>query len=593
MKQIFTLLFSLSSMILLAQSQFSEVYNSGGYMGRIWGLDEKTDSSYVIAGNYSLAEISAEGNLNWMKGYRDSSWAETYYYGVLTTLDGGSLITGYTRAFGNGSKDMLILKTDLFGEIEWSLVLGEDNNDMAYEALQLSDSSYIVCGGYALSPSSFTKASVFRIDKAGNLMWGKYAEDGGIDNFIRVIKTSDDMLYLCGNHGGRAQVARMDLDGNVLWGKVIAPNWCNIARGIAEAPNKGVFVASNSEYVGLGSSSNSTPDLVIYQLDSLGNIVWNKFYGNIGREYAEAALFDESDSTYVVVFDEDTSSTPGTMANYGLAKFDLNGDLVWSRTYGDSGYDYPRMVRKTADGSFLLGGESTSFGGVKPFLVKTDNNGAGSGCYEDNMTFDTTGVAPTIFIDSSYAFSTLIPQIIPSNLFTFDITADDSLFCYGCDSVSAQFSYTINNDEVSFMDSSANAVKYYWEFGDGNFSTIKNPVHTYSLDGDYTVCLTTFNSCSSDSSCQMFNILITGINESLKNKVNIYPNPTNGMFTVDIANSNTFVHYKILSIEGRIIEQGKTAENKIMLDLSRESQGVYFLHVQDENSSKVYKILKQ
>lgn len=38
---------------------------------------------------------------------------------------------------------------------------------------------------------------------------------------------------------------------------------------------------------------------------------------------------------------------------------------------------------------------------------------------------------------------------------------------------------------VNFYDVTNNAVSYYWEFGDGNTSSIKNPVHRYSREGDF------------------------------------------------------------------------------------------------------------
>ncbi|ACL17071.1 PKD domain-containing protein [Methanosphaerula palustris] len=49
--------------------------------------------------------------------------------------------------------------------------------------------------------------------------------------------------------------------------------------------------------------------------------------------------------------------------------------------------------------------------------------------------------------------------------------------------------------DVSFTDMSTGgtAVGYYWQFGDGNFSTLQNPVHTYTHEGVYTVQMIVFN----------------------------------------------------------------------------------------------------
>ncbi len=48
-----------------------------------------------------------------------------------------------------------------------------------------------------------------------------------------------------------------------------------------------------------------------------------------------------------------------------------------------------------------------------------------------------------------------------------------------------------------FTDKSLQAQSYFWKFGDGNTSTQKDPVHTYSTPGSYLVELTVFN-----DSCQ-------------------------------------------------------------------------------------------
>jgi PKD repeat protein len=58
----------------------------------------------------------------------------------------------------------------------------------------------------------------------------------------------------------------------------------------------------------------------------------------------------------------------------------------------------------------------------------------------------------------------------------------------------ADFSYVIEGFVVHFTDASSDPdgdmVTYYWEFGDGTSSGLKNPDHTYSDHGSYTVNLT-------------------------------------------------------------------------------------------------------
>jgi len=55
-------------------------------------------------------------------------------------------------------------------------------------------------------------------------------------------------------------------------------------------------------------------------------------------------------------------------------------------------------------------------------------------------------------------------------------------------------------DNVSFTDLSTGKItNYTWNFGDGNRSYEKNPVHSYSSEGNYTVTLTVYCHSLSDS----------------------------------------------------------------------------------------------
>jgi len=68
------------------------------------------------------------------------------------------------------------------------------------------------------------------------------------------------------------------------------------------------------------------------------------------------------------------------------------------------------------------------------------------------------------------------------------------------------FTSTATNYSYNFTHTGTGASSYLWDFGDGNTSTAVNPTHTYTTTGQYTVCLTTVNSCGADSTCQVLNV---------------------------------------------------------------------------------------
>jgi PKD repeat protein len=57
------------------------------------------------------------------------------------------------------------------------------------------------------------------------------------------------------------------------------------------------------------------------------------------------------------------------------------------------------------------------------------------------------------------------------------------------------FTANTNDFSANFSNTTANAATYLWDFGDGNTSTAASPVHTYAIDGTYTVVLTATNNC--------------------------------------------------------------------------------------------------
>jgi PKD repeat protein len=59
--------------------------------------------------------------------------------------------------------------------------------------------------------------------------------------------------------------------------------------------------------------------------------------------------------------------------------------------------------------------------------------------------------------------------------------------------VTAAFSTTAKGNTVTFINASANAKTYAWDFGDGKTSTEVNPVHVYDEPGEYAVTLKASN----------------------------------------------------------------------------------------------------
>ena len=81
---------------------------------------------------------------------------------------------------------------------------------------------------------------------------------------------------------------------------------------------------------------------------------------------------------------------------------------------------------------------------------------------------------------------------------------------------------------------------------------------------------------------------------TLNNSIPLYPNPTNGNFTLDLGKEYSDVSIKIYNTLGQVISSESYSSAKIIEQQITASAGIYFLKVSTaKEGSKTLKIIKQ
>lgn len=81
----------------------------------------------------------------------------------------------------------------------------------------------------------------------------------------------------------------------------------------------------------------------------------------------------------------------------------------------------------------------------------------------------------------------------------------------------------------------------------------------------------------------------------LDNSIKVYPNPSNGIFTLNNTGNITLIQASVYDINGRIIKTVKLNNNSKsqQLDLTGVASGMYFMKVKSSNAEKVIKLIKE
>lgn len=145
------------------------------------------------------------------------------------------------------------------------------------------------------------------------------------------------------------------------------------------------------------------------------------------------------------------------------------------------------------------------------------------------------------------------------------------------------FSFTANQFQHSFTDNTSGAnTAWSWTFGDGGTSTQQNPTHTYTTNGNYTVCLTVTNACGDDSTCQNLVVNVVGVDDGLLGGLELWPVPTDATLQVRVmltdASASTL---RVRDLAGRLLTEiacpERSGEWRTDLDVSAFAAGMYLL----------------
>ncbi len=147
----------------------------GGFV--VAGQIDSTGYSGGVGGGLWILKLDPFGDIEWQKTYDGEG--QDYARSILQTEDGGYIVAGATDSFGAGAEDIWVLKLDEGGDIEWQRTFGGKKHDSARSIQRTDDGGYIVAGithSFGLGEEDIL---VLKLDAKGRIEWQK--SYGGYD----------------------------------------------------------------------------------------------------------------------------------------------------------------------------------------------------------------------------------------------------------------------------------------------------------------------------------------------------------------------------------------------------------------------------
>ncbi len=280
-------------------------------VAELTSIVETNDGKYVTVGwtdNVHIIKLDTNGGIIWTREFNEPGY-DTRAYNLCITIDGGFAAVGEARTNGPTTLSGYLLKIDVIGNKLWSKIYSTNSNfNVLYSVKEIQPSGFILSGGEYNSGNN--QIFLIKTYANGDTLWTKsfgtpYAERG-----YTSFQTFDKGFLSIGHiFFGAAQIrlyfSKIDSLGNLLWTKIYGDTLKNYEIRSSDCA---AYNSNNNSYLitgryETGSSSLDTTKLFILSIDSLGNRLWEKLYYKDTAVIEGASVDLCNDSGFVVVGD--------------------------------------------------------------------------------------------------------------------------------------------------------------------------------------------------------------------------------------------------------------------------------------------------
>ncbi|MFT7613255.1 MAG: hypothetical protein ACI9J3_002227 [Parvicellaceae bacterium] len=379
------------------------IYNSDGS----YTLLTSTRSVAAESEDIGLFKITANKDFHWLKVY--GSGNHEYPYSIITTSDGGYLISGSKWDAGFARMNVYLLKLDAEFRLEWENYYGGSHRDEGFSVIECASGGFVVAGmTRSKEAGELGDFYLIKVNDDGSLIWEQtLGLINSKDYLFDVVETQAGNFMAVGAEAGhyhystfefttshtKSCILKYDANGAFLWKKNYG--------GPQNCWYKELVQTTDGNFYAIGSSQNNSFgsfDITLTKFNTSGDSIWERNYGGTQYDYGESILV--SSDNYIYLAGAECNDTTNYTTDISVIKMDTSGTIIWKKLIGGDQSELAFKIKEIKNGVAVLGStKSYGNGESDAYLVELDTLGNVLFSDEDLPVF---GINVSVYPNPSY-----------------------------------------------------------------------------------------------------------------------------------------------------------------------------------------------
>jgi len=238
------------------------------------------------------------------------------------------------------------------------------------DIIKADDGGFFISGwGRSSNFYSSTNGLVFKLDSEGNRDWAKeFGTNDSYDKFNFIVSLDNGDYLLGGNQNSNVWLIKINSNGDVISEQMIVNSYSETAEAACfDSVSKTLFIVGNTNQTGEKKAT-------IFIADNNGKVNNQILLQSYQNHKIFSCNIDPSDSTLIVTGYKYVNAVNGKDGLF--MKIDMNGNIVWEKTYGESGGEILWDSEIDFEGNYVLSGTSSlSISGTSALILKINKMG--------------------------------------------------------------------------------------------------------------------------------------------------------------------------------------------------------------------------